>query len=542
MFDENEGVGDGNGGIGGGGGGGGPEFGPPTSTTTLTGIAAVDALFQGRQWDVGALTFSFPTSVSQYTGYGQSGYPSISGFSAFSSVYANAARQVLGATGEYGSVASLINLTFSETSGGSGDLRFGNWTNYQTAYGFYPTNASDAGGDVWFNAGFMSAYGAPVKGNYTHLTMMHEVGHALGLKHGHETSGITGTAVPLQYDCLEFTVMSYRSYVGQDVNAGYQSSDGNYPQTFMMMDIRALQQMYGADFSTNSNETIYTWDSVTGTMSLNGVAQSAASSNKIFATIWDGGGIDTYDFSNYTTGGLISLNPGEHCLFSTSQQANLGGGNYARGNIYNALQFNGDLRSLIENAKGTSGADTIYGNQVANVLSGNAGADTLFGGGGNDQLIGGAGADILWGEAGADVFVLSNTTHADGDQIQDFQSGVDRLELSGDASFSMKYANGVTTIKSGSATFSVVGVVQLSDIDWIILDFFAPSGALESSGWEDPFDPLVQPLPPLDAKFADASEDREVLPWETPIHDGANGFADAWRPQRDTASDWACLV
>ena len=46
-------------------------------------------------------------------------------------------------------------------------------------------------------------------------------------------------------------------------------------------------------------------------MSINGVAQAAPGGNTIFMTIWDGGGNDTYDFSNYTTNLSVNLQPGE---------------------------------------------------------------------------------------------------------------------------------------------------------------------------------------------------------------------------------------
>lgn len=49
------------------------------------------------------------------------------------------------------------------------------------------------------------------------------------------------------------------------------------------------------------------------------------------------------------------------------------------GNIANALLYNNDTRSLIENAKGGSGADRISGNIADNTLSGGGGNDALSG-------------------------------------------------------------------------------------------------------------------------------------------------------------------
>ena len=41
----------------------------------------------------------------------------------------------------------------------------------------------------------------------------------------------------------------------------------------MMLDIQALQYMYGANFNTNDTDTTYSWDPNDGTMSINGVRQ-----------------------------------------------------------------------------------------------------------------------------------------------------------------------------------------------------------------------------------------------------------------------------
>ena len=128
-------------------------------------------------------------------------------------------------------------------------------------------------------------------------------------------------------------------------------------------------------------------------------------------TIWDGDGIDTYDLSNYSTNLNLDLNPGAHSVFSSAQLAYLGGGpngGYARGNVFNALQYNGDARSLIENARGGSGSDVIRGNQADNVLEGNGANDRLFGDVGDDTLDGGTGHDRLEGGTGDDTYIVDS--------------------------------------------------------------------------------------------------------------------------------------
>ena len=77
--------------------------------------------------------------------------------------------------------------------------------------------------------------------------------------------------------------------------------------------------------------------------------------NRIFQTIWDGNGIDTYNLSNYIHQPRHRPQRRRPLHLSSAQRAFLGGGpngGYARGNVFNALQYNGDARSLIENAIG----------------------------------------------------------------------------------------------------------------------------------------------------------------------------------------------
>ena len=242
-----------------------------------------------------------------------------------------------------------------------------------------------SGGDIWFGTAYN--YSLAALGNYYFATALHELGHALGLKHSQETGGVANVAVPAAHDDSEYTVMSYRSYVGAPLT-GYTNEAYGYPQTYMANDILALQTLYGANYSTHSENTVYSWSPTTGQEFINGVAQLApgngvgGSANRVFETIWDGNGVDTYDLSNYTTAVTINLNPGASSITSSTQLAYLGNGHYAAGNIYNAYLFNDDARSYIDNAIGGSGNDTIIGNAIANTLNGGNGNDTLTGGGG----------------------------------------------------------------------------------------------------------------------------------------------------------------
>jgi VCBS repeat-containing protein len=214
----------------------------------------------------------------------------------------------------------------------------------------------------------------------------------MGLKHPHEARGSFPT-MPADRDSIEYSVMSYKSYVGS-TKGYYTNEQWSYPQSLMMYDIAALQNLYGANYTTNVGNTIYGWNAQTGEMYINGAGQGAPGGNRVFLTIWDGGGNDTYDFSNYASDLNVSLQPGSWSTISQTQLANLGDGHYAAGNIANALLYKNNPASLIENVIGGSGNDKIVGNSGNNSFTGGAGNDTIDGlGGVNTAIFSGNAAD-----------------------------------------------------------------------------------------------------------------------------------------------------
>jgi len=404
-----------------------------TSTLTVASSSSIyiKALLGDVKWGTNDLTYSFPSYSSYYSGFYGGGEP-LNRFGAFLGVQKEAARAALKL---YASVATLTFQEITETSSQHADIRFARSDAPSTAWAYFPS-VSEEGGDVWMNNS-SKIYDAPRKGNYAYATIVHEIGHALGLEHTHE-----GTAMPRSRDSMEYSVMSYRSYVGASLSSGYTNETWGYAQSLMMYDIAAIQHLYGANYATNSSNTTYAW-TPTGRAYIDGVLQGTAGANRIFQTVWDGGGTDTYDFRQYTTGLKVDLNPGAWTITSSTQRAKLkwDGTKLAAGNIANALLYEGDARSLIENALGGSGSDVIKGNSANNTLQGNLGNDSLygsrgndrlFGGSGNDKLYGQGGSDILTGGSGADTFVFmyrSDSSPSSRDTIKDFQRGQDRIDL-----------------------------------------------------------------------------------------------------------------
>ena len=78
---------------------------------------------------------------------------------------------------------------------------------------------------------------------------------------------------------------------------------------------------------------------------------------------------------------------------------------------------------------GDAGNDHLNGDLGDDNLIGGAGKDELSGGDGADILNGGSGKDVLTGGAGADIFRFDSFGKSNADNIKDFVSGVDQIQL-----------------------------------------------------------------------------------------------------------------
>ena len=130
------------------------------------------------------------------------------------------------------------------------------------------------------------------------------------------------------------------------------------------------------------------------------------------------------------------------------------------------------------------GASDLYdgrGGTIGGVVDGGEGDDTLYGGNGVDVFHGGGGADVLRGGGGADVFLYtaaSDSTAGAFDQIQDFQHGVDKIDLADIIATSVTFEPGsdpnsgaqwttVTIVTNDGATMviRVTGTVTIDDLN-----------------------------------------------------------------------------
>jgi Ca2+-binding RTX toxin-like protein len=314
----------------------------------------IDALYGGERWGTfGApvtLTYGFLTSElgTDSTAHGSSG------FYALTEEQEDLVRDALDAW------AAVTPITFVEQEGAlAANLRFGaNDQPESSGYAQYPT-----GGDIYYDhaAGFNGK------------TLIHEIGHALGLKHPFED----GAVLDPEEDHASNTIMSY---------------DG-FSDVLGMFDIASIQYLYGPDGTVRNGATTYSF-----------------SGDRL---IWDGGGVDTFSATAQTQAVHIDINDGRWNWIGTQSDSILDDGQAF-------ISYN----TRIEKALGGAGADTIIGNELNNTLTGNGGADTISGGAGNDTLAGGGGADRLVGEAGNDVY----KTGAGDVVVETLNAGVDRVE------------------------------------------------------------------------------------------------------------------
>ena len=132
--------------------------------------------------------------------------------------------------------------------------------------------------------------------------------------------------------------------------------------------------------------------------------------------------------------------------------------------LANTMVGNGGANTL----DGASGDDFVQGLGGNDSLVGQAGNDRLEGGDGTDLLIGGAGRDTLVGGTGGDRFDLDlagDSAVGSGDQILDFVTGLDKIDLSTlDAKIGTKKNDAFQFVGTGAFT-GAAGQLRYETVD-----------------------------------------------------------------------------
>lgn len=361
---------------------------------TITNDNRIDAVLAGSdiRWNLTqspgipvTLTYSFMSALPSYADPVEDGNQ----FSIMTNEQKIAVREILT------TISSQFNITFTEVNDFAtsyGQLRFGN--NAQTesvGYAYYPdASQGDGAGDLYINnSADASQTSNVVKGTNAYSTLIHEIGHTLGLKHpgSYNVGSVPGdTDVnegPFLTGAEDSELFSIMSYTTQP--QGLERID------WAPYDYAALSYLYGAK-SVNTGDNSYTL---------------MAQSGQVVQTIYDDGGNDTLDASGTNTPVILNLNvaaPGTLSSVGLTPSGLVAENNLSLG-----------LNTVIENATGGIGNDKLVGNSASNTLTGNNGDDTLVGQLGTDTMIGGGGSDI---------FGISNIGNY---VFQDFIPGVDKV-------------------------------------------------------------------------------------------------------------------
>ncbi|WP_420471075.1 M10 family metallopeptidase C-terminal domain-containing protein [Brevundimonas sp. FT23042] len=357
----------------------GGDTSPNSKPSLSSGDAGTQITRSNTSWATGlgqaaTVTFAFRASVTSM--------PSdTSGFSQFSAAQIATAIQSLSAWSD------VANITFVRVSDAGSEysnnatILFGNYSSGQdgaAAFAYLPggmpgaTGSTAVQGDVWINSS-LSYNASPTLYNYGTQTLLHEIGHAIGLSHPAAYNASAGVSITYSAhatyfeDSRQYTVMSYFSERSTGADFRINGSGTTYYASAPLMDdISAAQRLYGVNMTTRTGDTVYGFNSNAGQPWF---SATSSGSPLVFA-VWDAGGVDTFDFSGYTQAQVIDLRQG---AFS-----NVGG---MIGNVSIAVGV------TIENVIGGTGADTIRGNSANNVIRGNGGADVIDGGLGSDTVV-----------------------------------------------------------------------------------------------------------------------------------------------------------
>lgn len=259
-------------------------------------------------------------------------------------------------------------------------------------------------------------------GSFYGITFLHELSHAVGLKHPHDRGlegqprfpGLTrGSKIYRDaglhgQNAQPWTQLTYVDKRARNGAVPPRAEAFGFLQTPGALDIAALQWLYGINGEAAAGDDVYDLPTENG----EGVG---------WQSLWDTGGRDRIDAAGASDPVTIDL---RNASLEVSDAA---GGYLSRvegvwGGFTIAHDWDGLLLGasaglcVIEDATGGQGDDWLIGNAAGNLLKGRRGDDVLYAGAsGPDRLRGGPGRDQFWvsAEPGSFVTILDFAAQSD---------------------------------------------------------------------------------------------------------------------------------
>ena len=385
--------------------------GVPTTQT-----AHVRALFLSDffAWSEEMVTYGYPTSIpAEYAGEGLN---TSDGWRALTPQEQQIFDALVANQNEF------INLDLQKSqNGNNSDILVAAVNQSQNAEGFaYLPKVGDV---------FLNANGSLNNDDYYSLgglgirTMIHEFGHAMGLWHPFAQEPFLGTELENSY----YTVMSYTDYgysrLVHNADNSWFTYEAAHRAELGILDVAALQSIYGADMHTHSQDDVYVYDEY---------QRKFVGGEGYFKTIWDAGGVDTLDCSDavYTceislldyTLSSVSRRTAEEEVLGLTASSRISSNNFDI--LVESLESLGSqaflneknlgiaFGTVIENVLTGQGNDIVTDNEVDNNINTGDGDDLIIlGNGGFDTINGGSGIDtVRLSISSSDVQTFENDT------------------------------------------------------------------------------------------------------------------------------------
>ena len=393
------------------------------------------ALIDGYYWNNDVISYTFLKSIpSEY--YNENMDANIYTFESLNPQEQKEVNSIID------NLNTIITSNLAYSYNKNATIRFSKETinNYSEAgYAYLPTTNS-LGGDIFLNKSFFNdnSYNIQQKS-----VIIHELGHALGLKHPFEGD----YTLPSNEDNTLYTVMSYTPYKPyilnitiEGNNVSWNYSPNAYPVTYQLDDIKALQTLYGADLNATKGMNYYYEDSLY--------------KDHVYKTIYDAGGYDILYTSNQKD--IINLAPESfssidyHPIDSQKEE------------IANKLSKFSNKDEILNKIFSLDMVDKIYTGENNLTIGPNTYIEEVHTEGGNDIIMDNSKNNDIYLGNGNDVVYISS-----GDDFVDGGNGYDIINIEDDYENSI-IKNNKIIYTNGSINFQNIEEIIFNDNEIVL--------------------------------------------------------------------------